>query len=55
MTDFTSLVARADDAADDQNQGLSREVTEALMRIRQYGPYGYQPHLAGAVVFCIGA
>ncbi|MCO5590225.1 hypothetical protein L7F22_044194 [Adiantum nelumboides] len=37
----------------DQNANLSSDVRQALMRISQYGPYGYQPHEAGAIVFCI--
>lgn len=36
-----------------QNANLSPEVHQALIRISKYGPYGYQPHQAGAVVFCI--
>lgn len=37
----------------DQNANLSNDVRQALLRISQYGPYGYRPHLAGAIVFCI--
>lgn len=29
-------------------------IQAALNRINQYGPYGYQPSLAGSLVFTIG-
>jgi hypothetical protein len=29
-------------------------IQAALGRINEYGPYGYQPELAGSIVFTVG-
>ncbi|PWN36562.1 RTA1-domain-containing protein [Meira miltonrushii] len=47
------LFARKHHNNADQDQNLSPDVSQALMRISEYGPYGYRPELAGAVVFCV--
>lgn len=53
---LNELVVRdATGPAGPQDQNLSQDALEALQRIQTWGPYGYQPHLASAIVFCIGA
>lgn len=44
----------ADPGSNTNNANLSTSEAEALARVNRWGPYGYQPALAGGIVFCIG-
>lgn len=41
-------------ARDITAENPSPTMLESLMRINEYGPFGYIPNLGGAIVFAIG-